>query len=198
MLLRTLASAAVAATILAADLVLLTLFLNPEATLRRDGAALLLSIFLPYLALLTAGFALLALMGAAFRGWPRGPRPPVPGLPWFASLTFLTLTAAAGLFWLNLVSYRHSVPAEALRIVLPMALRPAPVAAPAPVALAGETVPPLRRVTLIGLDGIGPELVRNGVATGGLPAFAQILRRGAGGPLGRCAQPRDRRCGRRS
>jgi predicted AlkP superfamily phosphohydrolase/phosphomutase len=229
MLLRTVASAAVAATILAADLVLLTLFLNPQATLRRDGAALLLSIFLPYLVLVAAGFALLALTGAAFRGWPRGPRPPLPGLPWFASLTFLSLAAAAGLFWLNLLTYRHSVPAESLRglvgscaaltagalvmvavgvdallfplrsrgvaaalvvlagaggVVLPMALRPAPVAPPVPVPLAGETVPPLRRVTLIGLDGLGPEQVRNGVATGSLPAFAQILRRGAGGPLG--------------
>jgi len=115
MILRTVASAAVAATILAADVVLLILFLNPEATLRHDGAALLLSIFLPYLVLATAGFALVALTGAAFRGWPRGTRPPLPGLPWFASLTFLALAAAAGLFWLNLVSYRHSVPAESLR-----------------------------------------------------------------------------------
>ena len=229
MLLRTIASAAVAATILAADLVLLTLFLNPQATLRRDGAALLLSIFLPYLVLVTAGFALLALTGAAFRGWPRGRRPPLPGLPWFASLTFLALAAAAGLFWLNLLTYRHSVPAESLRglagssaaltagalvmvavgvdallfplrsrgvaaalvvlagaggVVLPMALRPAPVAPPAPVPLAGETVAPLRRVTLIGLDGMGPEQLHSGVATGSLPAFAQMLRRGAGGPLG--------------
>jgi predicted AlkP superfamily phosphohydrolase/phosphomutase len=228
MLLRTITSAAVAATILAADLVLLTLFLNPDATLRRDGAALLLSLFLPYLFLLTAGFALLALTGAAFRGWPRAPRPPLPGLPWFASLTFLSLAAAAGLFWLNLVSYRHSVPAESLRglaascaaltasalvlvavgldallfplrsrgvaaalvvltaaggVVLPMALRPAPVPAPVPVPLSGETVPPLRRVILIGVDGLGPDQVRDGVAKGSLPAFAQILRRGAGGPL---------------
>jgi predicted AlkP superfamily phosphohydrolase/phosphomutase len=228
MILRTIASAAVAATILGADIVLLTLFLNPEATLRRDGPALLLSIFLPYLALVTAGFSLLALTGAAFRGWPRGTRPPLPGLPWFSSLTFLALAGAAGLFWLNLVSYRHSVPAESLRglagsgtaltaaalvmvavgvdallfplrsrgpaaalvvlaaaggVVLPMALRPVPVAPPAPVPLAGETVAPLRRVTLIGLDGMAPDQVRNGVATGSLPAFAQILRRGAGGPL---------------
>jgi predicted AlkP superfamily phosphohydrolase/phosphomutase len=229
MLLRTIASAAVAATILASDLVLLTLFLNPEATLRRDGAALLLSLFLPYLVLGTASFALFALTGAAIRGWPRAPRPPLPGLPWFASLTFFALAAAAGLFWLNLVSYRHSVPAESLRglaascaalttgalvmvavgldallfplrsrgvaaalvvlaaaggVVLPMALRPAPAPASAPVPLSGETVPPLRRVVLIGLDGIGPDQVRDGVAKGSLPAFAQILRRGAGGPLG--------------
>src|SRR6185503_14845504 len=229
MLLRTIASAAVAATILAADLVLLTLFLNPEATLRRDGAALLLSLFLPYLVLGTAAFVVLALMGAAIRGWPRAPRPPLPGLPWFASLTFFALAAAAGLFWLNLVSYRHSVPAESLRglaascaaltagalvmvavgldallfplrsrgvaaalvvlaaaggVVLPMALRPAPAPASTPVPLSGETVPPLRRVVLIGLDGIGPDQVRDGVAKGSMPAFAQILRRGAGGPLG--------------
>src|SRR3989442_6483825 len=115
MLLRTIASAAVAATILAADLVLLTLFLNPEATLRRDGLALLLSLFLPYLLLFTAGFTLAALAGTGSRGWPRPPRPLLPGLPWFGSLTFLSLFGAAGLFWLNLLSYRHSVPAESLR-----------------------------------------------------------------------------------
>jgi predicted AlkP superfamily phosphohydrolase/phosphomutase len=228
MILRTVASAAVAATILAADVVLLTLFLNPQASLRRDGAALLLSIFLPYLAIATGLLAVAAFLGALFRGWGRGSRPPLPGLPWFASLTFLSLAAAAGLFWLNIVSYRHSVPAESLRglvgscaaltagalvmvavgvdallfplrsrgvaaalvvlaaaggVVLPMALRPATAAPPAPVPLATETVAPLRRVWLIGLDGLGPEQVRDGVATGSLPAFAQALRRGAGGPL---------------
>jgi predicted AlkP superfamily phosphohydrolase/phosphomutase len=228
MLLRTIASASAAASILAADVVLLTLFLNPEATLRRDGAALLVSLFLPYLALGTAAFALLALADAVFRGWPRAPRPPLPGLPGFASLSFLALAAAGGLFWLNLVSYRHSVPAEALRglaasaaaltagalvlvavgldawlfplrsrgaaaalvvlaaaggVVLPLALRPEPAAVPVPVPLAGETVAPLRRVVLIGIDGIGPDQVRDGVAKASLPAFAQILRRGAGGPL---------------
>jgi len=228
MLLRTIASASVAASILAADVVLLTLFLNPEATLRRDGAALVVSLLLPCLVLGAAGFALLALVGAAFRGWPRAPRPPLPGLPGFVSLSFLALAAAAGLFWLNLFSYRHSVPAESLRglaasaaaltagalvmvavgldallfplrsrgaaaalvvlaaaggVVLPLALRPEPAAAPAPVPLAGETVSPLRRVVLIGIDGLGPDEVREGVARASLPAFAQILRRGAGGPL---------------
>jgi predicted AlkP superfamily phosphohydrolase/phosphomutase len=228
MLLRTIASAAVAAAILAADLVLLTLFLNPEATLRRDGLALLVSLFLPYLVLGSAGFTLLVLAGAAFRGRPRAPRPPLPGLPWFASLAFLSLATMAGLFWLNLVSYRHCVPAESLRglaasgaaltaatlvlvavgvdallfpsrsrggaaalvvlaaaggVVLPLALRPAPAPAAAPVPLAGETAPPLRRVLLIGVDGIGPDQVREGMAKGSLSAFAQVLRRGAGGPL---------------
>lgn len=228
MILRTIASAALAATILAADVVLLTLFLNPQATVRRDGAALLLSIFLPCLAIGTGLLAVGAFIGALFRGRRRGSRPPLPGLPWFASLTFLALAAAAGLFWLNVVSYRHSVPAESLRglvgscaaltagalvmvavgvdallfplrsrgvaaalvvlaaaggVILPMALRPATAAPPAPVPLAAETVAPLRRVWLIGLDGLGPEQVRDGVATGSLPAFGQALRRGAGGPL---------------
>jgi predicted AlkP superfamily phosphohydrolase/phosphomutase len=228
MLPRTIASAAVAAAILAADLVLLTLFLNPEASLGRDGPALLLSLFLPYVLLATAGFTLAALAGTGFRGWSRPPRPLLPGLPWFGTLTLLALSGAAGLFWLNLLSYRHSVPPESLRglaasgaaltagalvmvavgldawlfplrgrgaasalvvltaaggVVLPLALRPAPVVAAAPVPLAGETVTPLRRVLLIGLDGIGPDQVRDGVAKGSLPSFAQILRRGAGGPL---------------
>jgi len=41
----------------------------------------------------------------------------------------------------------------------------------------------VRRVTLIGIDGLGPVFLREGVARGNLPAFARLLRRGASGPL---------------
>jgi predicted AlkP superfamily phosphohydrolase/phosphomutase len=225
---RTAASAAVAASLLAADLVLLTLFLNPGATLRRDGLGLLLSLFLPYLALVTAAFCVLALLGAAVRGWPRAPRPPVEGLPWFTTLTFLSLAASTALFWVNLLAYRHSIPKEALRgllasslalsgallvllavgvdavlfplrsrglsaalvvlaaasaVVVPLVLRPQPVPAPAPLPVATETVLPARRVILIGLDGLGPAQVRDGITRGVLPELADLVRRGTYGPL---------------
>jgi predicted AlkP superfamily phosphohydrolase/phosphomutase len=102
--------------------VLLTLFLNPGATLRRDGVGLLLSLFLPYLLLGTAAGVALALLGAAVRGWPRAPRPPIEGLPWYTTLTFLSLLASTALFWVNLLAYRHSVPPEALRGLLASSL----------------------------------------------------------------------------
>jgi predicted AlkP superfamily phosphohydrolase/phosphomutase len=49
--------------------------------------------------------------------------------------------------------------------------------------VATERVQPLRRVVLIGVDGLGPSLVRDGVSRGGLPVFARLLKRGAHGPL---------------
>jgi predicted AlkP superfamily phosphohydrolase/phosphomutase len=228
MLARSAASAALAASLLAADLVLLTLFLNPEATLRRDGLGLLLSLFLPYLVLGTAAFTVLALLGAVVRGWPRAPRPPIEGLPGFTTLTFLALAASTALFWVNLLAYRHSVPPEALRgllasslalsggllvllavgvdavlfplrsrgisaalvvlaaasaVVVPLALRPQPLPVPPPLPVATETVLPARRVILIGLDGLGPEQVRDGISRGVLPELAELVRRGAYGPL---------------
>lgn len=112
---RILLSPVLAASLLAADLVLLTLFLNPGLDLRHEASALLRDLFLPYLVVGTAAFLLAGLLGTALRWWPRAPRPPVEGLPWFASLTLLALALAAGLYWLNLLSYRHSIPVESVR-----------------------------------------------------------------------------------
>jgi len=111
--LRTLASAALAAGILAADLVALTLFLNPGASLRRDAGGLLLAFFLPWVAALTPALFLLTLLGAAFRFWPRA-RAPWPRLPWFTSLALAAVAGACALFWVNLFNYRHSIPVEFL------------------------------------------------------------------------------------
>ena len=227
-LLRATASAALAGSFLAADVVLLTLFLNPGATLRRDGLGLLVSMFLPYLAMATGGLGLLALLGAAVRGWPQAPRPPIEGLPWFTTLTFLALGASTALFWVNLLAYRHSIPPEALRgllasslalsgamvvllavgldavlfplrsrglsaalvvlsaaaaVVVPLALRPQPVPEAPPLPVATETVSPARRVILIGLEGLGPGQVRDGIARGALPELADLIKRGTYGPL---------------
>ena len=225
---RTLVSAALASSLFAADVVLLTLFLNPEAAPAREAAPLARALFLPYVVGGTALLSLLALAWAGLRGSPHAPRPPLPGLPWFTPLALIAVAAAAALFWLNLLSYRYSIPAELVRavaasavaltasalvllavqidavlfplrgraaaaalvvlaaaagMVVPLALRPARAPAPGPVPLATESIEPSRRIVLIGIDGIGPEQVSDGISRGVLPAFAQALRRGAHGAL---------------
>jgi hypothetical protein len=119
---RVLASAALAASLLAGDLVLLATFLNPEASLRRDGVALAVALFAPYAAAGTVVLWLLAL--AARLTWRRGgpSRPPLEALPWFTTLAMLAVSAAAVLFWSNLVGYRHSIPLPFLRGLLGSAI----------------------------------------------------------------------------
>jgi predicted AlkP superfamily phosphohydrolase/phosphomutase len=225
---RTLVSAALASSLFAADVVLLTLFLNPEAAPAREAAPLARALLLPYVVGGTALLTLFALAWTGLRGSSHAPRPPLPGLPWFTPLALIAVAAAAALFWLNLLSYRYSIPAELVRavaasavaltasalvllavqidallfplrgraaaaalvvlaaaaaVVVPLALRPARAPAPAPVPLATESIEPSRRIVLIGIDGIGPEQVRDAISRGVLPAFAQALRRGAHGPL---------------
>jgi predicted AlkP superfamily phosphohydrolase/phosphomutase len=225
---RTLVSAALASSLFAADVVLLTLFLNPEAAPAREAAPLARALLLPYVVGGTALLTLLALAWTGLRGSAHAPRPPLPGLPWFTPLALIAVAAAAALFWLNLLSYRWSIPAEVRRavaasavaltastlvllavqidavlfplrgraaaaalvvlaaaagMVVPLALRPARAPAQAPVPLATESIEPSRRIVLIGIDGIGPEQLRDGISRGVLPAFAQALRRGAHGPL---------------
>ena len=228
MLPRTLLSASLASSLLATDVVVLTLYLNPHATLRADGLALVLCLFLPYWAAGTLLLFAAAALGTLAVSGPRAPRPPVEGLPWFTSMALVALAAVAALFWANLWSYRHSIPVEFVRglllsasastvagllllavvsdallfprrsralssalvvlaaassVVLPLAWRPLPAAPAAPVPLATETVQPVRRVVLIGIDGLGPRRLRDGVAAGGLPALGQMVKRGAYGPL---------------
>jgi predicted AlkP superfamily phosphohydrolase/phosphomutase len=227
---RTAISAAVSAGLLALNLVTLTLFLNPGLGLFAELPGLLRGLFLPYFA---GAFGLLlgaALLAATFRFWPEVTRPPVESLPWFGSLNMVACAAAAALYWLNLLSYRWSIPpdsvralatAAALLLVLvvvqlligvdavlyplrgralsaalsvlaagasgvgPMALVPPPPAAdPAPVTAALEAVRPARRIVLVGVDGLGPEMLRQAVAGGDAPALERLMRRGAWGPLG--------------
>jgi predicted AlkP superfamily phosphohydrolase/phosphomutase len=225
---RVLTSAALASSLFAADIVLLTLFLNPEVLAVHEARALALDLFLPYA--LAGSLALWAttLLGALVRFWPRALRPRVEGLPWFTSLTFLAVTTAAMLFWLNLVTYRYCIPLEFVRglagsaialtaaafvllavmvdafcfplrgrgvsaalvvlgyasgIVFPLALRPGLSPAARSVPLATESVAPMRRVVLLGIDGLGPGLVRRAVAEGRLPVLERLMRRGASGPL---------------
>jgi predicted AlkP superfamily phosphohydrolase/phosphomutase len=228
MIRRSLRSAAYAASLFAADVVLLVLYLNPRVTLRGDWGSLALVLFLPYLLAGTLAFWSLALLTRALFGWPRTPRPPLHNLPWFTAMSTASAAGAAGLYWPNLVSYRHSLPLEVLPalagsaialstatlvlvavgidtalfptrgrgissalvvlaasslVVVPMALRPSPAAVPVPVPLATETVTPVRRIILVGVDGLGPEQLRHALEQGTAPGLAQIVRRGAQGPL---------------
>lgn len=225
--LRTLASAALASCVLAAALVGLTLFLNPDASLGRDAAGLLLALFLPCVAVVTPALFVLTLLGALIRFWPRGPAP-WPGLPWFTTLALVSVTLSAVLFWVNVWNYRHSIPAEFLRalaaasvvlslaalvllavcldvllfprrdrriprmlvlvaagaaVIAPLGLRPEAAPEPRPVPLSIDTVASSRRLVLIGIDGLGPAQVQEGVDSGALPVLAQLLRRGSHGPL---------------
>jgi predicted AlkP superfamily phosphohydrolase/phosphomutase len=112
---RTLLSAAVAASIGAASLATLALYLNPGLVLRAEAVALLLCLFLPWAVGGTLALALLAAAASAVRWWPRPYRPVIAGRPFFASLAFVALGFVAALYWHNLLSYRHALPAEALR-----------------------------------------------------------------------------------
>jgi predicted AlkP superfamily phosphohydrolase/phosphomutase len=228
MLPRTVLSAVLTASLLAADVVVLTLFLNPEVTLRGDGTALFRCLFLPSALGGTLAFLLIPIVGAWIRWWPRMPRPPLERLPWFTSLALLALVLAAGLYWTNLLQYRYSIPLEFVRalaasaaaitlatlvlvgvgvdalafpsggraasaalvvlasasaVVVPLALVPVPRVRLPPVPVSTETVKPTRRVILVGLDGMGPKQIREGIARGTLPGFERMLRHGAYGPL---------------
>ena len=227
MLRRTLRSAVVASILLAANLVVLTLFLNPALSPREEAPALLLSLLLPYVVLGTATLLLLVGLHAAFRFWPL-PASLVPGWPWLGTFLSVVVAATAAAYAFNLLSYRHSIPLDALHalaastlvigfallvlvavdldalifprrprsvsavltvlapavtLVIPLALRPAVTPAPPPVPVAIEPVAPGRRVTLIGIDGLSPDFVRAGMASGNLAALARLARRGAMGPL---------------
>jgi len=111
---RTLVSAALAASIGAALLSTLALYLNPGLVLRLEAPAILLCLFLPWT---LAGTLLLALVAAAASAL--GARRAFPPLlrrwPFFVSLTFVALSVAALLYWSNLLAYRDALPAEVLR-----------------------------------------------------------------------------------
>jgi predicted AlkP superfamily phosphohydrolase/phosphomutase len=111
MLRRTFLSAALVSALLAGDIVALTLLLNPTANLVGDARAMIFVLFLPYAVGGTAAFFLLSL-GLAALGRPHMRRPPVEGLPWFASLSLAALSLAAALHGWNLFNYRHSLPTE--------------------------------------------------------------------------------------
>ena len=88
---KTLVSAFLAASIGAACLSTLALYLNPGLTLRHEAAALGLSLFLPWAAGGTLALAVVAAAASAVRWWPRPFRPVIAGRPFFASLAVLAL-----------------------------------------------------------------------------------------------------------
>ena len=223
---RLFASAAITAALLACDVVLLALYLAPEAQPHREALALLVSMWLPYALAACIGFVALGLL-LSWLG-PRVARPPVPGLPFFTAFAFVQATLAAALFWLNLLGYRYSIPvafvqaltaaafvlslaaivllgagidallfpdrgrslvapvvvlAAASSVVGPLALRPGPAPSARIVPVRVEAVTPLRRVVLLGMDGLSPALVEAGLSAGSLPVLADLARRGTHGPL---------------
>ncbi len=223
---RVLGSAAVAGFLFGGNVVVLTLFLAPEADFVREAPALVLSLLAPYGALATFAFGLLGLTLHAVG--PRYARPPVPGLPYLTFLAFVQTGLGAGLFWWNLVSYRHSIPvsfvsglfaaavvmtlagvvlmgagldalffperarvaaapivvlAAAASLVAPLALRPDPEPPRRVVPVRAEPVTPRRRVILVGIDGLSPAQVEQGLRKGSMPAFEGLARRGAHGSL---------------
>src|SRR5687767_14051029 len=112
---RSLLSAAIAGLLLALHISLLTLFLSPAASLARDGAAMLVSLVLPYAIAGTVVFGVLVLLLGRLARGRTGRRPPVEGAPWLATLAFLVTVTGAALYWTNLFSYRHSIPSECVR-----------------------------------------------------------------------------------
>jgi hypothetical protein len=67
--------------------------------------------------------------------------------------------------------------------IVPLALRPDPALEREPLPLTLERTVPLRRLTLVGLDALGPEQLEAGMRSGSLPALAALLKQGAYGPL---------------
>ncbi len=115
MMRRMLASAALAASVGASCLCVLALYLNPMLQLSSEAPALGLCLFLPWALGGTVVLALAALVGRLFRWWSRPLRSVVDGWPHLAWLVFLALAAVGVLYWHNLLSYRHSIPVDALR-----------------------------------------------------------------------------------
>ncbi len=228
MLRRTLLSALLAGVLLSTQFLAVTLQLNPHVSPWDGWRALLLSLWVPWVAL---GWAALALLAAALTGlrfWPEGLKRPVRALPWFTSLVLAALLAATAVAGFNLWNARYAVPVTAIQglatltaglalgalallfvcldallfpyrsrrvsaalvklvygllLILPLALRPAPPPTPARVRLAMEPVASTRRLVLLAVDGLGPAELQASAASGSAPALAQLLRRGAFGPL---------------
>jgi hypothetical protein len=112
---RDLGSVVLAASVGAAALSVLALYLNPGLGLLREVAPLALCLFLPWAVAGTLALAAVALTARALRPRARPLRAVVDGRPFFASLVCLALFGSAALYWHNLLSYRHSIPVNSLR-----------------------------------------------------------------------------------
>ena len=109
---RRILSAAIAAALLAANLVLLALILNPEIEALPELPALAIALFLPYWVLGFLGMLALALLLGLFRFWPANLRAPLPGLPSFAAFAFMALAVASELSRYNREALRDALSAE--------------------------------------------------------------------------------------
>ena len=252
MLRRTLLSAvARRPSLFAADLVVLTLFLNPRATLaRRRRRRCCSACSCPTGPRARSSCSLVTVLGTRpSRAWPRARRPPVEGLPWFtfagrwsrcAAVGRALLVQPAELSPLDPASSRARagrlaararhrrlrcvlvavgvdallfprraarvsaalvVLAAASSVVLPLALRArCPARRPRRCPLATETRAPVRRVMLIGIDGLGPALRarRRGARRPARLRAPDGAARRATARWPRCGPPRARPSGPRS
>jgi hypothetical protein len=107
-------SAALAASIGAALVSTLALYLNPGLVLRREAPAILICLFLPWTLGGTLLLALLAAVASAL-GARRAFPPLMRRWPFFMSFVFVALAVATLLYWSNLLAYRDALPLEVLR-----------------------------------------------------------------------------------
>jgi hypothetical protein len=225
---RALASATLAASVWAASLCVLALYLNPALRLHRELLSLVVCLFLPWALAGTLVLALVAALSRALRWRSPAARSVIPGWPFLASLVFLALGVSAVLYWHNLLSYRHSIPVDALRalalsaviisgaavvllaigldftvfprhprgpaaalavlapvaaLAFPLALRPEPPAPTDAVPVRLDNLRPARRVLVVGIDGLGPDDLRDSPEGGRIPSLVRLANRGAFGPL---------------
>jgi predicted AlkP superfamily phosphohydrolase/phosphomutase len=73
--------------------------------------------------------------------------------------------------------------APAAAVVVPLALRPEPVASTPPIPVRLDAQHPARRLIVVGIDGLGPADVQPDAAGGHIPSLSRLARRGAFGPL---------------
>jgi len=112
---RVVASALLAASVGAGTLCVLALYLNPSLGVFEEALPLAVCLFLPWMAVGTAGLLVLAGLARVVQWWPRPRRSVVDGRPFLASSLFAILAVSATLYWHNLLSYRHSIPLDGLR-----------------------------------------------------------------------------------
>ncbi len=119
---------------------------------------------------------------------------PVESLRALAGSAVVVTAAAAGLLAIGLdvgLFPRHQRPAAAAIAILasaaavagPLALRPSPASAPGPALVRLEAAHALRRVVVVGIDGLSPDDLVGDDTSARVPALARLARRGGTAPL---------------
>jgi predicted AlkP superfamily phosphohydrolase/phosphomutase len=96
---------------------------------------------------------------------------------------------AIGLDWLLFPRHSRSgaaplaVLAPVMALAVPLAIRPEPPSPSPPVPVQLDNVGPARRVTVVGIDGLGPDDLQPSPEGGRVPSLVRLAGRGAFGPL---------------